>query len=81
MVVVGDYQRDVDAVREQHLQTAHAHIVVAEYDGADHDDLCWASPASDRQRNESPGLTEASGAGSGRSSTAWTVKRGRSRTC
>ena len=35
-VVVRDHQRDFDAVREQHLQTAHTDVVIAENDRPGH---------------------------------------------
>ena len=35
-VRVGDHERNVDAVREQHAKAAHADVVVGEDDGARH---------------------------------------------
>ena len=40
IVVVRDDQRDVDAVRQQHLQTADADVVIGEYDRASVGERC-----------------------------------------
>ena len=42
IVVMRDHERDIDAVREQDFQAAHADAVIGEHDGA-HQDCCSAS--------------------------------------
>ena len=42
VVGVRDDQRHVDAVRQQHLEAAHADVVVGEDDGARHGERCFA---------------------------------------